>query len=89
MNGGADIFDAEFFDEQIRGEIAADGDHQFAKLAKRAGMPLGFIEIGFGIDGGIELEDGAVGDGMKFVVDSKRCRRGATSLPWPDGRVRS
>ncbi len=71
MNGGADIFDAEFFDHQICGEVAADGDHQVAELAEGAGLSFGFVEIGFGINGGVEFEDGAVDDGMKFVVDDE------------------
>jgi len=82
MNCGADIFDAEFFDHQICGEVAADRYHQVAELAEGAGLAFSFVEIGFGINGGIEFEDGAVGDGMKFVVDDEGIIE--MQLPFPE-----
>ena len=32
VDGRADVFDAEFFDDEVCGEIAADGDHEFAQF---------------------------------------------------------
>ena len=32
VDGRADVFDAEFFDDEVGGEIAADGDHEFAQF---------------------------------------------------------
>ncbi len=69
---GADVFDAQLLDEEVGGEIAADGDHEFAQLMERASLTFDFVEVEFGIVRGIEFVDGAVDDGMEFVADGQR-----------------
>ena len=45
-------------------------------------MAFGFVELGFGIVGGIEFVGGAVDDGVEFVVDGDFV--GELELPFLD-----
>lgn len=71
VHRGADIFDAKFFDEEIGGEIAAFGDHQFAELCEGLRLAFEFVESVVGIVGGVEFVDRAIDDAVKFVSDRK------------------
>lgn len=72
VDGGTDVCDPEFFDDEVGGEITADGDHEFAELGEGARLALGFVKVGFGVVCGIEFVGGAIDDGVELVVDGER-----------------
>lgn len=80
MNDGANVFHAEFLDEQICGEIAAHGDHQFAQLAMRSGLTFGLVEVGGGIVVRVKVEGRAIDERIKLIVDDERIIKGELAL---------
>jgi hypothetical protein len=72
MNGVTDVVYTEFLDDEVRGEIAADGDHEVAELAEGAGLAAGVVEVGLGVVGGIESVDGAIDEAMEFIFYEER-----------------
>ncbi|GFG78035.1 hypothetical protein MPRG_13110 [Mycobacterium paragordonae] len=80
MNGGANVLYAEFLDKQIRCEITAHRDHQFAQLAKGSGLALRAVEVGGGIVSRIKVEGRAIDKREKLIVDEERIVQGELAL---------
>src|ERR1700681_55924 len=72
MNRGADIVDAELFEQEICCEGAADRDHELAKLCQRARLSNSLVQIRFRVITGIERVDRAIHQTTKFVLHPER-----------------
>ena len=78
---GADVLDAKPVHQQVRGEIAADRDHELAELSQRARASARPIQIPFRVVVGVQRERRAIDQTVELILNAQGIVELQLSLP--------